>query len=120
MTVLSAIRGDDETYELTITDRNDVPINLTGCLLWFTVKRDESETDAQALAQKMIGAGITVVNAATGRADVRLAAADTASLSGKRAKLVWDCQIKDAAGLVSTVDSGALLVDADVTRSSGA
>lgn len=119
MTVLSAIRGDDETYELTIKDRNNVAIDLTGCSLWFTVKRDESETDAQAIAQKTIGAGITVVNAGTGRADVRLAAADTASLSGKRAKLVWDCQIKDATGVVSTVDSGVLLVEADVTRSSG-
>lgn len=118
MTVLSAIRGDDETYELTIKDRNGIPINLAGCLLWFTVKRDESETDAQAVTQKTIGAGITVVNAAIGRADVRLAAANTAGLVGKRVQLVWDCQIKDAAGLVSTVDSGVLLVDADVTRSS--
>lgn len=116
MSILYVTRGDDEIYELTLRQANGQPLNLTGAGLWFTVKRSHQETDAQAVVRKTIGQGITVVDAAAGRADVRLLPADTAALPGQRLTLVWDCQVKDAAGLVSTADSGQLVVEPDVTQ----
>lgn len=118
MTDLRARRGDDEIYEFSIKQADGSPLNLTGLSIWFTVKPSFEHTDAEALAQRSVGNGITVVDAAAGRCDVTLLAAATAGLSGARAaRLVWDCQIKDATGLIQTVDGGQLIVDPDVTRS---
>ena len=115
MTMLEATRGDDETYELTILAADQQPVNLTGAQLWFTAKRSHHHSDAEAIIRKTIGAGITVVDAAAGRADVKVDAADTAGLPADQLQLVWDCQLKDASGQVSTVDSGRLVIVPDVT-----
>lgn len=115
MSILQATRGDDEIYELTLKQRDGTALNLTGVSIWFTVKRSHEETDVQAIVRKTVGSGITIVNAAIGRADVRILAADLASLPPRRTTLVWDCQVRDAAGFVSTVDRGQLVVDPDVT-----
>jgi hypothetical protein len=116
MSTLTAIRGDDEIYELTLRQADGTPLNLVGASLWFTIKRSAEDSDAQAVTQKTIGSGITVMDAAAGRADVRIAAANMAALPSKRIVLAWDCQVKDANGVISTVDRGELVVEPDVTR----
>lgn len=115
MTTLRATRGDDEVYQLTIRDANEQPVDLTGASLWFTAKRSFEHSDAEAVLQKTIGAGITLVDAVAGRADVKIDAADTAGLEARPVPLVWDCQLRSASGDVSTVDAGVLVVEPDVT-----
>lgn len=116
MTDLRARRGDDKTYQLTIRQANGVPLDLTGLELWFTVKRSYAHADSEAIAQRTVGSGITIVDGPAGRADVTLPAAATTDLPATATALVWDCQVKDPAGEIHTVDGGTLVVDPDVTR----
>lgn len=46
----------------------------------------------------------------------RIDATAGAGTPAVRVDLVWDCQVRDVAGFISTVDSGLLVVEPDVTR----
>ena len=115
MTDLHARRGDDEVYEMTIVQADGTPLNLTGLSIWFTVKGSYEHTDAEALARLTVGSGISVVDPVAGRVDVALPRSVTQALPGRPVHLVWDCQVRDASGLIQTVDGGMLLVIPDVT-----
>jgi len=39
---LEIVRGDDRTFTLLFTDSNGVPINITGCTLFFTAKSKDT------------------------------------------------------------------------------
>lgn len=119
-TALSMVRGDSgQLYTITVSGLS--ASGLTGCGLWFTAKHDAADADSAAVFQKSIGAGIavtTVGNASTaGVALVTIAAADTASLpEGYASHLVWDVQMRDAAGQTTTLTTGTLDVAAEVTQ----
>ena len=113
MTTLYLVPGDDFIYTATVTDEAGDAYNLTGSTLWFTVKRRKSDADASAIAQLYwisggASSGITVATPATGVAAVRIVAADTDEIT--QAAHSWDLQLKDAAGVVRTVDFGTLVV----------
>ena len=113
MTTLYIVPGDDFVYTATVLDDDGDAYNLTGATLWFTVKRRKSDADTSAIAQLYwisggASSGITVATPATGIAAIRIAAADTDEIT--QAAHSWDLQLKDAAGVVRTVDHGTLVV----------
>lgn len=118
MTDLVARRGDSETYELTLRDRNGNPLDLdTLTAMWFTVKRSPASPDADSIVQKTLGSGISVVDADAGTATVDLAPGDLAGLAGDTTIiLTWDLQTKDVDGRIETPDEGAFTVELDVTH----
>jgi len=112
---LEIIRGDDEILDLAFKDPAGAALNITGATgIWFTAKRSSLDDDIDALIQKSLGAGIAVVSAPAGTATVTINAADTTGIDPTT--LVWDAQIKDAAGKVRTAAKGTLKVVHDVTR----
>src|SRR5512136_2445520 len=104
----------DRSCEMNLIDmtmtRGDTPVfpfsvyttvgayNITGCSFWFTAKRKVSDLDAQAIFQKTEGSGITITNGAGGLAEITLLEADTKSLANARTTLLYDLQMKTAAG----------------------
>lgn len=116
MSELIAIRGDDEIYDVEFKmPDGTTPLNLTGVQgIWFTAKRSSLDPDADALVQKSLGSGITVVSAPAGTATITIDAADTVDI--EPTVLVWDAQVKDSLGKIRTAAQGTLKITADVTR----
>lgn len=112
---LVAVRGDDETFDVAFKDPAGAILNLTGAQgIWFTAKRSSLDSDADALIQKSLGAGVTITNAIGGIARIDINGADTGLI--ETTTLVWDCQLKDSAGKYATAAKGVLTIQADVTR----
>jgi hypothetical protein len=119
MTVISdieAIRGDGETYLLTLTEE-DEPLDLTDAEMWMTAKRHIGDADADAIFQKTVGDGITITDDAGGLATVVLAPGDTSDLAARTIRLVYDIQVKLTSGRIVTPLKGRLTVNPDVTVS---
>lgn len=116
MADLTIMRGDDEAFDIVVS-LGGAPYDLTD-ITWaaFTAKRGATDDDADALLRKDLQAGVEVI---AGAARVTLAAVDTIALAAP-VDLVWDLEIRDAAGLAHTVASGRLTILADVTRNPGA
>jgi len=114
MTDLSVIRGDDETIDLTITDDEGDPVDLTGVSLWMTVKSNPADADALAIFQKTIGDGITVTSTSDGTATINIEDDDTSPLPAPWSGY-YDVQL-GSSGVIKTIASGAFAVTADITR----
>ena len=120
MTNWTVAKGDTMEETATLTAAG-AAYNLTGCTLWWTLKRDVSADDTDALIKLYwvsggASDGITVATPANGQALVTLTPAQTDALGA--ATYQWDLQLKDGANRVFTVDSGQLVVKPDVTRRS--
>lgn len=119
MTHLSAVRGDTWLYSATIPNAAGGPYNLVGCTLWFTIKRNRADADADAAARLYwvhggASAGINVATPGLGVATIKLTQAQTGAMTN--VGYVYDLQLKDAAGDVWTVDEGTFGVRLDVTQ----
>lgn len=116
-TSLSMTRGDSATFQVSISGLTSS--GLTGCTLYFTAKKDISDSDASAQFQKSnTGGGITVTQAGNatqaGIATVTVVPADTNTLPSYQSVLQWDCTLIDTSGTHTTVAQGTLTVTADV------
>jgi hypothetical protein len=114
-TYLDMYRGDDESFDVAVVDKNGVVVNLTGASLRFTVKRDAADLDVDAVITKTTGSGITVTNAAGGIARIDIAATDTSAMI-RGTLLVWDLQVRDSNSKTRTLASGTLRIIVDVSR----
>ena len=121
VTDLQLIRGDHRTLQVVVTDTDDQPLDLTGATLRWTAKRnlevDDDEADIRKSTEVGEGGGITVTNPAAGQAEVSLVPADTASLPPQPLRLLYDLQLTEPDGTVTTVASGTAQVRPDITRS---
>jgi len=108
MADLSIIRGDDYRVMITLTS-NGTPFDLTG----YTAKAQiRPSTAASAVLYAEFTA--TVESPATdGVIKLELDNTTTGALTGNG---VWDLQITDSGGWVTTVASGAVTLVPDVTR----
>ena len=118
MTTLILHQSDDLIYTAAVLDENGDAYDLTGATLWFTAKRRRFDADADALAKLYwvsggSSAGISVDDATTGEAVIRLTPSQTEDFV--QAAHYWDLQLADTAGVVRTVDSGVLVVQPGVT-----
>ena len=93
-----------------------VPVNISATTILATLKHTVVEPDNTALTQKTIGAGITVDTGAQGLFTLTLDPVDTANLPDGVTCLVFDVQVKESGGRVTTVVRGDLMIEPDVTR----
>ena len=102
-------RGDDKYYILTFTDSNGDPIDITGWIIFFTVKRDLDDTDDEALIKKDITSHTDPTN---GQTRIHLTNDDT-DLIGS---YYYDIQVKKSDGTIITILEGAITFKKDITQ----
>jgi len=105
--------GDDYDYQFTFL-QGGVAMDLTGSKVWLTVKRQDTDLDADALLQlDSETGGITLTTPASGVITVHFASGETDDLEG-----VWnyDIQVKTVADKIITVARGKIEFLANITR----
>ena len=111
---LEMIRGDDQTWEFTVTV-DDVPVDISGGLFRFTAKHEVDDDDADAvIVATSASSSCVITDAVNGVMEVRIPAAETAGLS-RTERLWYDLQLYDQALKTHTVARGPLDVYADVS-----
>jgi len=107
-------RGDTLKFRFTFTYTDTgLPVNISAWTIWFTLKKNENDPDSSAIVQKQFKSftdptnGITSITAAT--------SSETYGLLGK---YFYDVQYKDGSGDVRTPDSGTIIFERDITRTS--
>lgn len=102
--------GDHLTIQVTVTDAaTGLPKILTGmsAARWKVSK----SVTIPAIITKTLGVGITLIDGPTGRIDIAVIPADTASIKGA---YIHELEITDAAGRIQTVMDGAFTIDQDL------
>lgn len=116
MSALSAVRGDTNVYDITVIRQNE-PVPLIGAKLWFTAKSDPKAADSSADIKKNSTDNPTqvfVTSASAGKAQVQLNPIDTISLPNDA--YWYDIQVLEQSGMITTIASGVLHIQQDVTR----
>lgn len=106
---LEIIRGDDEQFELTFTDIDGNPIDLTDGTVFFTVKESLSDDDDSALITQEI---TTFAAPETGVARLVLDSDQTDIPEGR---YFYDVQFKDSLGTISSTIRDKFYVKKDIT-----
>lgn len=115
---IEVIRGDTNTFLVTFV-RNNAVVSLVGAKMWFTVKDKATDPDVNAIiALNSVDNSDQIVSSfpTSGQFQIQLTDADT-DLLVKTAYL-YDVQVKEANGTVTTVQRGKLKVVRDITRTS--
>ena len=107
--ILQVYRGDNKTYDLTFTDSNNTAIDITGYTVFFTVKKNKTDTDANAKISKTI---TSHTNPTTGQTQISLTSTDT-DITVR--KYYYDIQIKDVSDRITTVVSDTFEIKQDIT-----
>ena len=99
--------------------RSGNPLNLMGgnAKAWFTAKKTTDDLDADALiALNSVDnpAQVVFMDASIGTFFVKLLPADTASIDDD--SLVYDVQVREQDGRITTVAKGELKLKPDVTK----
>ena len=107
-------RGDAARFGLFVTAIDpvtgaEVPVDVSGTVLRFTAKERIIDADLSAVITKTP----TIIDGPGGQIEVRLVNADTSSRPAPSV-LYWDAQMTKA-GENTTLDSGLLYIDPDVT-----
>jgi len=103
-------RGDDLSFKLNFADTDGVAIDITGWLIFFTLKLDKDDSDSEAIYSKTIEAPS---GSSDGTITVSIPGADLNTLVGP---YYYDFQFVDASDNVRTITSGAITFEKDVTR----
>lgn len=106
---IEIIRGDDEQFELTFTDINGDPIDLTDGTVFFTVKENLSDDDDEALITKEV---TSFAAPETGVARLVLRSSQTDIAEGR---YFYDIQFKDSTDMISSTIRDKFIVKKDVT-----
>lgn len=120
-------RGDTFVFEVQVfqarlfnqpEDAPTPPQNITGWKMWFTAKYSTADYDNAAVSQLDNGAlgGVVFVDPTIGRAEITMPALATLQFPDGPVALVYDVQVQDAIGRISTVEVGTLTVNPDATR----
>lgn len=95
--------------------RAGAPQDLSGGRLLFTAKWDYKDTSAVITRSSDPSDGILFTSPTTGEWEMTILPAQTAGLPNVTLRLVYDLQFTDAAGAVSTVMRGPLVILPDVS-----
>lgn len=106
---IEIIRGDDEQFELTFTDIDGEPIDLTDGTVFFTVKESLSDDDDDALITKEV---TEFANPELGVARLTLLKTETDIAEGR---YFYDVQFKDSSGMISSTVRDKFYVKKDIT-----
>lgn len=108
---IDIIKRDDSAFQLTFTDINGDPIDLTGGIVFFTVKKHKIDTDDDALIVKDIEAA-DIDNPEDGIVILTLSAEETDIPVGD---YYFDVQLKTNEDKISSTYAGRFLVAQDIT-----
>lgn len=113
-------RGDNFSILYTVTDGSTgLAQDLTGCTVWWTAKLSKSDADPGYFQRKTGGSGITLATqsgSTKGQFTVAIVNTNTSGLTADT-DLYFDCQVKDTASEIYTLESGLLRVTLDITTS---
>lgn len=112
-------RGDTLRLLVAVKTATGGAMNLTGAKVWFTVKPTYAtfDTEAVVVANSDDGSGdVVITDAENGLVTCRMQPISTRSFPDGDVTLLYDVQVKDAAGDVSTVDEGTITVKPDLSR----
>lgn len=108
---LTWTRGDSGRIDVVVKQANGQPFNLSGSMLFLTVKGSLTDSDSSAVIRKEV---VVHDNATGGESHFDLLPGDNAT-SGRR---VYDVQLKDSTAKVYTLFGGQWKVLGDVTTRS--
>lgn len=115
-TPIELVRVNTFSFDIAITE-DEVPVNLTGGILYFTAKWTPTDTDAQAVFQLTSpSTGITFLSASGGTANITIPKSSTSTLPYHDTILDYDLKFVDASSQAFTVMRGKLNVLYNVTR----
>lgn len=114
--MLSLVRGDSRTYDLTVIDENGAVFPLTATTVWFTLKEAYTDADADAKIQldSSDSSEIEIYDAASGKCYIKVRNTHTQNLPP--ASYVYDVQVRRSNGDIGTVLWGTFALIDDVTR----
>lgn len=110
---ISVYRGDSKSLDLTFTDSDGAAIDITGWIIFFTVKPSSAgstDDDSTAVIQKDVTVHTTPVD---GETTISLTPTDT---DIALATYKYDIQTKNTDGDIYTVVVGNFQVHRDITR----
>jgi hypothetical protein len=102
-------RGDTWSRTIYFEDSDGNSIDITGWTIFFTVKENADDLDADAIISKTI---TTFPNPTAGEAEIVLSPTDTAQVIEN---YLFDLQIKTNLGEIVTVLEGIITITQDIT-----
>ena len=111
-------RGDTLVLNIQVKDQYGAPKNITGGRLFFTMKYTVVDMDNMAIAAltSTPANGIVIVSAPGGTATVTMPPITTRSFADGPTTCVYDVQLIEQTGQVTTVEAGTVTVLPDVSR----
>jgi len=108
-TELQVKRGDSKSYTLKFRDSDDNFVDITGWIIFFTVKENICQADNDATIKKDV---ILHSNPTEGETIIELTPTDTNHVGN----YVFDIQYKTNNGIIKTIIEGVITFEEDVTR----
>ena len=106
---LQVKRGDSKSYALKFRTTDGVYVDITGWIIFFTVKENACQVDDDAIIQKDV---IVHSNPTEGETNIELTPTDT----DHTGNYVFDIQYKTNNGAVKTIIEGVITFEEDITR----
>lgn len=106
-TKITVVRGDTHTLHLNFK-ANGLPLDLTGAIVFFTVKRDLNDADNQAQIAKTVS---SFGDPTSGEVDITLNEDDTDTPG----EYFYDIQLKQSDNAVASSRRGKFIIEQDVT-----
>jgi len=101
-TNFTVYRGDTFSEQFIFEDTDNVAIDITGWTLFFTIKKNKSDGDSDAVISKTI---TSIPSPELGIYTLTIPASEMNDLVGM---YYYDCQMKTADGNVYTIIEGAI------------
>jgi len=105
----SVKRGDDFELAVILSDTLGNPVDITGWTIYFTAKKNETDSDNSAV----ISITETPTDPTNGKAELTIPHTTTYNLLGT---YYYDVRFVNLSGIVNTVASGGITFLIDTTR----
>lgn len=102
-------RGNDRNLNVTVT-KDGSAVNITGWSIRFTVKKNATDTDAQAIINKLITSHTDATNGVT---QIPINASDTETRDV--GNYYFDVMVKDASDKVHSSNTGTFAIVQEIT-----
>ena len=113
MAIKNFYRGDSQYFYITVVDDGGNPIDLTGATIYFTMKRNLSDSDTASGTLQIVVT--THLDPTLGLSLVELSSADSLSVLVGDIYYFYDFVVLLASGDVGTLDNSKVKVLANVT-----
>jgi hypothetical protein len=117
-TLAAFYRGDTKAFNLTFKDSAGLPIDISGHELWFTLKTNVTDMDADAAFQKKIVFPDSDISQ-QGIGTLTLTSEETGTINPGTYHFDIQKVIPDTPPVVATLMSGKISILSDITRNNG-